>query len=242
MIAIWMGFLLVWSGLQATTPDSGQALYYVAVEQTLLHARPGEGAYLLLRRREPVRLLERVGTWWRVRTQDGAEGYVVARDLSNVWLRVSKRLRRLFVYRGTRLVRSFPVDLGTNPFSDKRRRGSIANPDDWRTPEGVFYVAAKNARSQYYKALVLNYPTADDALRGLREGLISEAEYRAIVEAEAHFRMPPMHTALGGWIEIHGDGTGQQVTWTQGCVALRNEDLDAIWPLVVVGTPVLIEP
>ncbi|ACY47293.1 L,D-transpeptidase family protein [Rhodothermus marinus] len=241
MMGIWLGMLLVLN-LRAIAPDSALTLYYVAAEQTLLHAQPGEGAYLMLHRREPVHVLDRVGLWWRVRTQDGAEGYVVAHDLSNVWLRVSKRQRRLFVYRGTRLVRSFPVDLGTNPFSDKTRRGSVASPDDWRTPEGVFYVAAKNARSQYYRALVLNYPTADDALRGLREGLISEAEYRAIVEAEANFRMPPMNTALGGWIEIHGDGTGQQVTWTQGCVALRNEDLDAIWPLVVVGTPVLIEP
>lgn len=239
MIGIWLTILLT---LRATPPDTNLVLYYVAAEQTLLHVRPGEGAYLKLHRREPVHLLDQMGMWWRVRTQDGAEGYVAAQDLSNLWLRVSKRQRRLFVYQGARLVYSFPVDLGTNPFSDKKQRGSLANPDDWRTPEGVFYVAAKNARSQYYKALVLNYPTADDALRGLHDGLISEAEYRAIVEAEAYLRMPPMHTALGGWIEIHGEGTGQQVTWTQGCVALRNKDLDAIWPLVVVGTPVLIEP
>lgn len=235
-LGIWLGLLV------ALSPDSSTGLYYVAVEQALLYQAPANGAYLALSRREPVRLLTRQGYWWRVRTQDGAEGYVEAHALSNVWIRVSKRQQRLYLYRGTTLVRSFPVDLGPNPYADKVQRGSLANPDDWRTPEGVFYVAAKNARSRYYKALVLNYPTADHALRGLQEGRISPAEYRAIVEAEAAFRMPPMNTALGGWIEIHGQGTGQQVNWTQGCVALRNEDMDALWPLVVVGTPVLIEP
>jgi hypothetical protein len=50
-----------------------------------------------------------------------------------------------------------------------------------------------------------------------------------------------MGTDLGGWIEIHGDGTGAATAWTQGCVAVRNGAMDVLWDQVRVGTPVLIE-
>jgi L,D-peptidoglycan transpeptidase YkuD (ErfK/YbiS/YcfS/YnhG family) len=50
-----------------------------------------------------------------------------------------------------------------------------------------------------------------------------------------------MDTDLGGWIEIHGDGTGDATAWTQGCVAIRNAAMDVIWDHVRVGTPVLVE-
>ena len=130
---------------------------------------------------------------------------------------------------------------GTNAFADKERRGGLLNPDDWRTPEGVFYVVGKNDQSRYYKALVLNYPTAEDAERGLQDELISEREYERIVKAHREQTMPPMDTPLGGWIEIHGSGTGVGSNWTQGCVALANGDMDVVYRWAVVGTPVLIE-
>ncbi len=50
-----------------------------------------------------------------------------------------------------------------------------------------------------------------------------------------------MHTALGGMIEIHGDGTGVSNNWTQGCVAIHNTHIDKLWAWVEVGTPVIIE-
>ena len=50
-----------------------------------------------------------------------------------------------------------------------------------------------------------------------------------------------MNTMLGGWIEIHGDGTGAGTNWTQGCIAIENERMDEIWSMVEVGTPVLSE-
>jgi len=51
-----------------------------------------------------------------------------------------------------------------------------------------------------------------------------------------------MNTELGGYIEIHGDGTGERNNWTQGCIAIANGELDRLWDLVTVGTPVLIDP
>jgi murein L,D-transpeptidase YafK len=178
----------------------------------------------------------------RVQTEDGAVGYVYYRDISNAWIRVSKRTQTLDLYHGARLAMRVPIDLGQNVFTDKERRGNLENPDHWRTPTGVFFIANKNARSQYYKALVLNYPNAEDAERGLQQRYISRSQYDAILKAETEIRMPPMNTPLGGWIEIHGDGTGARSNWTQGCIAVKNDQLDRIWQQVHIGTPVLVEP
>lgn len=223
--------------------DSEGALFY-SVERSavLYHQDDTTRAYLHVGFREPLHVIgDGEQGWKQVRTRDGAHGLMRENMLSNVWIRISKRVQTVFVYRGHELVYRFAADLGYNFYSDKERRGSSAEPDHWRTPEGEFFVVAKNPRSQFYKALVLNYPNAEDAKRGLRDGLISQAEYDAIQRAEEQYAMPPMSTALGGYIELHGDGTGKRNNWTQGCVAIPNAEMDTIWDLVSVGTPVLID-
>lgn len=248
--------LLVLAALAALTPrvmtaeaqpvpaaDEEGALFY-AVERgaVLYHRNDTTQAYLHVGFREPLHVLgDAENGWKRVRTRDGAHGLMRADLLSNVWIRISKRTQTVLVYRGDELIYRFAADLGYNFYSDKERRGSSAEPDHWRTPEGEFFVVAKNPRSQFYKALVLNYPNAEDAERGFRDGLISQAEYDAIRNAEEQYAMPPMFTALGGYIELHGDGTGKRNNWTQGCVAIPNTQMDIIWDLVSVGTPVLID-
>lgn len=180
--------------------------------------------------------------WLRVRLEDGREGFVKGHTVSNVWIRVSKSRRTLWVYAGSEILRTYPVDLGHNAVDDKEQRGSELARDHWRTPEGTFFIGAKNTRSNFYRALMLNYPTVVHARRGLERGLISERQFATIQEAEARFQLPPMHTPLGGMIAIHGHGTGLQQDWTQGCVALTDRQMDDLWPLVHVGTPVIIEP
>lgn len=227
----------------APPSDEAPALFYAVRHQATVYADAGRSRpYLKLRLREPVYVLEEGDGWRRVQTRDGAQGYVATTDVSDVWVRVSKRKQTVYVYRGARLLMKMPADLGHNFFSDKERRGSADDPDHWRTPDGAFFVVRKNARSQYHRALVLNYPTSEDAARGLAQGLISEREHDAIVRAEAAVEEPPMNTALGGMIEIHGHGTGRRVNWTQGCVAVTNEDVDRLWMLVDVGTPVIVAP
>lgn len=229
--------------VRAVRDSEAVDVYYAVQRQTTVFARPDSSRpYVTLRFREPVHLVGREGRWSRIRTEGGAQGYVRSHLISNVWVRVSKKKKTVYVYRGAELVKKVSADLGYNAFSDKERRGSRRLRDHWRTPEGAFYVVAKNPRSQFHKAFVLNYPTAEDAERGLKKGLISKEEHDAIVRAQANFAMPLMSTALGGMIEIHGDGTGSGVNWTQGCVAIENRHMDELWPWVQVGTPVLVEP
>jgi len=228
--------------LQRAAPPADVALAHVVGGSTTLYNRSDSTAPVAhLPVRTPLHRLDCSDAWCHVRTEQGRNGFVPAAAVSNVWLHISKADRRLSVYRGPRLVDVYEIDVGYNTFADKKRKGSPERRDHWRTPEGPFYVVNKKPQSEFYKALVLNYPTIADAERGLEQGLISKSQYDAIVRAQKQRRMPPMGTELGGWIEIHGDGTGGATNWTQGCVAVRNTVMNELWVDVEVGTPVLIE-
>ena len=147
---------------------------------------------------------------------------------------VKKSSRRLLLYSGNELVRTYRVGLGLSPVGDKVREG------DRRTPEGDFYIFTKNSKSAFYLSLGLSYPNAAHAKRGLRDGLITRAQYDEIMRALQAKRRPPQNTALGGDIYIHGNGA--QRDWTWGCVALENEDIRELFDVVKVGMTVTIEP
>ncbi|HWS85537.1 MAG TPA: L,D-transpeptidase [Pyrinomonadaceae bacterium] len=147
---------------------------------------------------------------------------------------VEKGARRLRLYAGGELVRVRRVALGFTPEGDKVRQG------DGRTPEGEFQVCMKNPKSSFYLSLGLTYPNAEDAERGLRDGLITRAQHKGITRALAGGRCPPWNTALGGEIFIHGGGTASD--WTFGCVALENPEIKELFDALPAGTPVRILP
>ena len=147
-------------------------------------------------------------------------------------IEIHKQKRQLFLFSGDKLWRAYPVIIGRNPDDDKIREGDLC------TPEGTFYVCKKNPRSKYNLSLGLSYPSIEDAERGLRDRLIDEKEYDAIVRSITRGIPPPWNTALGGEIFIHGDADFWQ--WTYGCVALRNTDIEELYPVIQVGTEVVI--
>jgi murein L,D-transpeptidase YafK len=147
---------------------------------------------------------------------------------------VRKAARELLVYSDNKLVRTYHVGLGLSPVGDKVRSG------DHRTPEGDYYVFTRNDKSAFYLSLGISYPNIVHAERGLRDGLITRAQYDAIVRANKAKKTPPQNTRLGGTIYIHGNGSSSD--WTWGCVALENEDIRELFNAISVGTPVRIEP
>ena len=147
---------------------------------------------------------------------------------------VKKAERQLLLFSVGKLVRTYRIGLGLSPSGDKVRAG------DRRTPEGEFYIFTKNSKSAFYLSLGLSYPNAAHAERGLRDGLITRAQYDAIARALRAKKGPPQNTRLGGDIYIHGNGA--QSDWTWGCVALENEDIRELFNAVNVGTPVTIQP
>jgi lipoprotein-anchoring transpeptidase ErfK/SrfK len=154
--------------------------------------------------------------------------------LSRPHVVVEKGARRLRLYAGGEVVRVRRVVLGSDPVNDKVRQG------DGRTPEGDFQICMKNGKSKFYLSLGLTYPNAEDAERGLRDGLISQAQHKSITHALAAGRCPPWNTALGGEIFIHGGGTSAD--WTLGCVALENPEIKELFDTLPAGTPVRVRP
>lgn len=128
----------------------------------------------------------------------------------------------------------------TYVISSGHLEGDKVRSGDMKTPEGEFYICHKVPNSSYYLALALNYPTIEDAERGLSDGLISQSQYRSIVSSNQNGGTPNWYTALGGAIEIHGN---RQITdATRGCVGMRNEDIEELYSLMSVGDKVLILP
>ena len=156
------------------------------------------------------------------------------RPLRDPKIVVKKAQRRLLLFSAGKLVRTYQIGLGLSPSGDKVRAG------DRRTLEGEFYVFTKNDKSAFYLSLGLSYPNTAHAERGLRDGLITRAQYDAITRALRAKKTPLQNTHLGGDIYIHGNGA--QSDWTWGCVALENEDIRELFNAVNVGTPVVIEP
>ena len=147
---------------------------------------------------------------------------------------VRKLDRRLEVFDGDKPVRSYNVVLGFRSKGDKEVEG------DGRTPEGDFYVFTKNPESKFHLSLGISYPGLEDAERGLKQNLISQAEYDEIATAIGEKRMPLQKTKLGGEIYIHGGGTAGD--WTDGCVALDNVEMTELFDAIPVGAKVTIMP
>jgi hypothetical protein len=216
-------------------------VFYVSDREAKLRGRIGGGRGVSLPFRDEIRVLADYDDAFYVE-HDGRRGWLDQDEVSNLWIRIDKSDRTVYVYRGAELWQAIPTDVSLNPEDDKTRRSALGEHEHYRIPEGTFFVTRKNPRSQYYRAFVINYPNEEDAERGLREGLITDDEYRAIVKADLFFEEPPMNTKLGGLIELHGNGSGERRAWTRGCLALRNPHMDLLWDEVAVGTPVIIEP
>lgn len=153
---------------------------------------------------------------------------------------VLKAARTLHLFDGERLVRSYPIDLGSAPVGPKHRR------DDGRTPIGTFHVVTKNADSPYRLFIGLDYPHLAATKRGLSLGLISPGEAASIQRALAAGRRPSWDTALGGGIGIHGHrisaGRSPRRDWTGGCIALSDDHVEELFAVMRIGDPVEILP
>jgi hypothetical protein len=173
---------------------------------------PAETKALFARFSDPANL-RKWGEWARA-------GIEEARRTGKPALLVDKRAQMAVLWTKGGPARGFEVELGYNGLERKLRSG------DGATPEGLYRVLKKKSRGQtkYYKALLLDYPNAEDKRR------FREAKASGEVEK---------NISIGSLIEVHGDG-GRGTNWTDGCVAVTNEDMDFLFQKLVVGSPVVI--
>jgi len=157
---------------------------------------------------------------------------------------IQKSRNVLTLYKGMTPVRSYWAALGRGwSGGDKQRSG------DKRTPEGDFYVCSMNPSERFYKFMGISYPGLVHAESAMQGGLITYGQYLEIWKAIVERRQPPWDTRLGGAIGIHGRVQGPAVrrapnpeNWTDGCIALNNDDVDELFGIASLGTPVTILP
>ena len=130
-------------------------------------------------------------------------------------IRVYKTERRMELWHDDQVLRSYEIGLGFAPAGHKQQYG------DGRTPEGTYWVDRKNPRSSYHLSVGVSYPNQQDREYALSQG-----------------RRP------GGDIFIHGTPRAKQnqPDWTAGCIAVANAEIEEIYAMVGVGTPIVILP
>jgi hypothetical protein len=160
--------------------------------------------------------LREVPTWQQWIT----ETLAYSRSTGNTVMIVDKMEHICRIFRADSLQLELDIEMGPNWIGTKLHKG------DKRTPEGKYFVTKKRQgkETKFYKAFQLDYPNEDDWLRF----------YTAVYKGEL-----PGDARIGGLIEVHGDG-GRGINWTDGCIALRNQDMDKIFGMIQVGTPVTI--
>jgi len=134
---------------------------------------------------------------------------------------IAKSARTMTLEIGGQPDKTSKVALGGQPVGAKQQQG------DHKTPEGEYFVDAKIAHSRFYQALHLSYLSAKDRTWARKQGVNP-----------------------GGDVEIHGlgkkygwIGAGHRLTdWTDGCIAVANEEIEDIFRIVPVGTQVEIKP
>ena len=139
-----------------------------------------------------------------------------SRNMGIVVVVVSKIDQKLSLYKAGKLLSSNEIGLGHNGFDDKLHAADRA------TPEGRYRIINKMPSSRYYKALLIDYPNEED------KGKFSMAKMNGHI---------PPEVGMGDLIEIHGGG---KHSVTYGCISLDNKDMDVLYRLVEVGTPVTI--
>lgn len=160
---------------------------------------------------------------------------------ADYWVRVDTAQRLLEIRDGERVLQTMEnISLGRNGVS---RDKAI---HDRTTPLGSYRVRRINEQSRFLIYFGFDYPNLDQAQRGFRSGRISYEQLKAIRRAHYLGQEPPANTPLGGMIGIHGLGAGdtgihEDFDWTDGCIALTNEQALELARWVRLGTRVEVE-
>ena len=163
-----------------------------------------------------------------------------ADEPDRVWVLVDGDRREIRVMRADETLAVYPgIAVGRSGIGDKTRRG------DDVTPVGRYRIGYLKPDSRFRRFYGFDYPGRHDARRALDDGRIDQSTFDLIIAAHDRGEMPPQHTPLGGYLGIHGLGSGsleihKRFNWTRGCVAVTNEQIDDLAGWVGEGTVVVV--
>ncbi|MEZ4600120.1 MAG: L,D-transpeptidase family protein [Syntrophotaleaceae bacterium] len=156
----------------------------------------------------------------RMKEQQNVFAHIIRQEHADRIL-IEKKARRLMLISNGEVLKTYTIALGANPDGHKEREG------DNRTPEGTYVIEARNRNSKYFRSLRISYPNELDKKRAKELGV-----------------------SPGGNIMIHGlkndfswvGNAHAKVDWTEGCIAVTNQEMEEIDKLTPNGTIVEIRP
>lgn len=165
-----------------------------------------------------------------------------AQAIEEYELLIKRSEKKLIVQKDGKPIRSFHVALGSGGSKPKLEAG------DRKTPMGKYHIVQVRDSDRFHMFIQLDYPSVRDAINALKAERISKDDYRRILDAHIFGKLPPQNTSLGGAIGIHGIGVETKdkleihelANWTQGCIALRNNEVEQLAYYVGKGTSVTI--
>jgi murein L,D-transpeptidase YafK len=130
-------------------------------------------------------------------------------------IQVHKADRKMYLFHHDQVLKEYDIGLGFAPEGHKQFEG------DGKTPEGQYFISYKNPNSDYHLSLKISYPNEAD-----------------VAFAEADGKSP------GGDIVIHGGPREptRSRDWTWGCIAVTDRQMEVIYSMIKVGTPIIILP
>jgi hypothetical protein len=131
-------------------------------------------------------------------------------NLDSISVQVVKKNYRMYVYHKHKFLTSYKVVFGPNFMVQKAKEGDRA------TPEGYFRISERHAHKDWTLFMGINYPTEES------HKIFEENKRNGVVKAGDR---------IGGAIGIHGVWAGadavvdQRTNWTDGCIAMKHDDL-----------------
>lgn len=139
---------------------------------------------------------------------------------------VDKSNYELYVYDAKGWYATYPVVFGNNSLADKKMEG------DRNTPEGTFKIASKRPHEKWSRMMLLDYPNQESLAR------FNQRKQRGEI---------PRNASPGGGIGIHGTWPRDDFmidrfkNWTNGCISLKNSDVQELYSYIQIGTPITIQ-
>jgi len=137
---------------------------------------------------------------------------------------LKKSTRMLYLYSAGEVLYRYHVSLG------KEATGAKAFEGDMRTPEGTYRLDWRQLSPRYNKSIHISYPNSKDKAYAKQFGV--SAGGMIMIHGTPHmWSLSP----LGDWLPM-------LVDWTEGCIAMSNDDMEEVWDRVLDGTPITIVP
>jgi murein L,D-transpeptidase YafK len=144
----------------------------------------------------------------------------------DVYIQIVKSDYELKVYDKDGWYATYPVVFGSKSLDDKMMAG------DRKTPEGEYHILSKREHEKWNKMMLIDYPTQADLDK------FKQRKSQGLI---------PKDAKIGSGIAIHGTWPHDDIAvdlyqnWTNGCIALKNEDVDELYDIVQIGTKVTIQ-